>query len=282
MVASLAEISAAAIVPDQLLPYARAVSGLKSEVLGECLLHYGAGQGVLVGYPLRDPQNTAALEAAVELALKLDLERLAVLAADIPGQAPQDAECKRDFYWQIPLPLKEHGQKLRNMLKRAGRELEISQSAGKGAWTEGHASLARDLCGRKNLDAGTEYLFGKLGEYLENAPEAILFSARAADGSLAACAIADYTAFETAFYMFAFRSIKAPPGAADLLLWAIAREGMERGHSRLNLGLGIDSGVEFFKRKWEAEKFLPCVETAWNPRKTRKGWLARLFGKKAE
>ncbi|MDE7372282.1 MAG: translation initiation factor IF-2, partial [Desulfovibrio sp.] len=106
-----------------------------------------------------------------------------------------------------------------------------------------------------------------------------LFSAWDAAGRLLACAIGDYSSFSTAFYMFAFRSPDAPPGTADALLAALAAEGAERGHSLLNLGLGMGAGVSFFKKKWGATPFLPCVETSWSPRPEKKrGWLARIFG----
>ena len=65
--------------------------------------------------------------------------------------------------------------------------------------------------------------------------------------------------------------------AADALLAALAAEGAERGHGLLNLGLGIHPGVAFFKKKWGASAFLPCVETSWTLQK--KGWLTRLLGR---
>jgi hypothetical protein len=33
----------------------------------------------------------------------------------------------------------------------------------------------------------------------------------------------------------------------------------------MNLGLGVSEGIRFFKRKWGAEPFLPCVEVSWEP-----------------
>ena len=79
--------------------------------------------------------------------------------------------------------------------------------------------------------------------------------------------------------MFAFRRPDAPPGTADALLAALAAEAETRGHGLLNLGLGIHPGVAFFKKKWGASLFLPCVETGWSVRAAKKGWLARLLGR---
>ena len=46
----------------------------------------------------------------------------------------------------------------------------------------------------------------------------------------------------------------------------------------LNLGLGINPGVAFFKRKWNARPWLPYVETSWEfPARGRLARLAALF-----
>lgn len=282
----LAHITAGALTPDQLLPYVRAVSGLESRLCGGCALHHGGGQAVLVAYPPGKPDDSSAVDAAVAEALTLPgLERLTVIAAGRPGAAPAHAESTEDAYWSLPLPLEvpagRAGQRIRNLLRRAARETAMEQSGGAGAWRAEHAALAEAFIERKGaeVDAGSSYIFRKLGDYLAAAPDARLFSARDAKGRLVACAIGDYTSFSTAFYMFAFRSPDAPPGTADALLAALAAEGAARGHSLLNLGLGMGAGVGFFKKKWGATPFLSCVETSWSPQPEKKrGWLGRIFG----
>lgn len=283
MVNGLQLINAAAVIPDQLLDYVKAVSGLDSKMAGKCVLHHGGGQAVLVAYPPDNPRNKTAIAEAVEAALAMPgLEHITVMAPGRPGNAPSHAQSQTDNYWFVHLPLAQPRGKLANMLKRAERDVGIKIGQGAEAWTREHEKLAQDFCERKNLDENTRYIFRRLGNYLANAPEARLFSAFDPAGELSALAIADYASLATAFYMFACRRPNAAPGTADLLLYRIIREAEERGHSRVNLGLGIDSGVEFFKRKWQAEKWLPLVETSWDirqPQKPRKGFLAKLFGK---
>ena len=76
-------------------------------------------------------------------------------------------------------------------------------------------------------------------------------------------AVGDYSALSTAFYMFAFRQDDCPPGVSDALLRALADEAERRGQSTLNLGLGIDGGITFFKKKWGACLAMPHFETSW-------------------
>lgn len=114
------------------------------------------------------------------------------------------------------------------------------------------------------LAAGTRRIYGKLSRYLAESPGSLMVSARLSDGRLAAFSVGEYAGLHTAFYMFAFRNAEiAPPGATDLLLCRLLEEAQERGHKRMNLGLGLNEGIGFFKRKWGAEPFLPYVQTTW-------------------
>ena len=211
---------------------------------------------------------------------------LSPLPADIlplpPGmQAAPDGPFSRDpedWYWTLPLPCVPPSDKVRNMLRRAERDVEIRQEE----WGPEAASLAVAYCRARRLEQGTRFIYGRIGEYLSACPEARLFAARSrADGSLAACAVGDFSALGAAFYMFAFRRPDAPPGCADALLAALMEEGARRGHTVMNLGLGIGPGIEFFKKKWRARQSLPYHERRWRiapARPVRRGLLARIFG----
>ena len=129
---------------------------------------------------------------------------------------------------------------------------------------------------------GTRHLFRNIGPYVEAVPDALLFAARDCEGALQGFAVGDYTALGTVFYLFAFRAPESPPGTADALLDALAAEGIRRGHTLLNLGLGINPGIVFFKRKWNATILRPHVETSWAVQRPQEagllGSLKKLFG----
>ena len=78
-----------------------------------------------------------------------------------------------------------------------------------------------------------------------------------------------------AFHKNGPKSFRRGQGA---LLNALLDEAAGRGHMLLNLGLGINPGVAFFKRKWNARPWLPYVETSWEfPARGRLARLAALF-----
>lgn len=265
-----------AVIPDQLTHYVEAV-GMPCVDPGPCPLYMLDGAGVLAAYPPADPASSELVDAEVARALQCpDLKQLTVLAAVRPAAAPEHAVTHRDRYWQLELPAAP-SSKTRNMLARGAREAEVTGAFGKSAWTAAHAELVEDFCRRKGnaLDSATVYLYQRIESYLAANADVRLFSAYLPEGRLTACAVADYSAISRAFYMFAFRAADSPPGVADLLLAHIAEEAGRRGYASLNLGLGINSGVEFFKKKWNARPYLPYVETTWR----KKGFWARLLGR---
>jgi hypothetical protein len=144
-----------------------------------------------------------------------------------------------------------------------------------GRLEEDHSALVQHYLDERRLAAGTRHIFRQLPRYLETSAGGLLVSARRADGRLAAFAVGEFASLSTAFFMFCFRDPDlAPPGSADLALSGLLREAHERGHTRMNLGLGVSAGIGFFKRKWGAEPFLPYVEVSWEP--ARPGIFSRL------
>jgi hypothetical protein len=257
-----AGVAAQAQVPEQVISYVRAVSELKPRMLGPCVGYEREGEVVLVGYPLHDPEDEGAMAEAVSMALRLPgLRRITVIGPARPPQAPVSAAIQQDWYYSLPVPAPPPGQKTRNLFRRAGRELTVERGR---QWGEDHAALVQRYLSERTLPAGTQHIYQRLPRYLAESSSSVLFSARLADGRLAAFSVGEYASLSTAFYMFSFRHPPtAPPGATDLLLAQILEEASERGHTRMNLGLTVNNGIGFFKRKWGAEPFLAYVQTTW-------------------
>jgi hypothetical protein len=271
--APFARFTAMAVAPEQVLPYVCAVAGSTPRVIGPCLGYVKGGGLVLVGYPLHDPLDAAAMAGAVDEALKTPgIQRITVIGPARPPQAPARCTAAQDCYYALPVP-PAPGQKLRNLLRRAGREVTVERGRSCG---EDHLALVQRYIDERTLAAGTRHIFRQLPGYLAASAGSLLISARRADGRLAAFAVGEFAARHTAFFMFCFRQSElAPPGAADLLLSGLLDEARERGQARMNLGLGVNAGIRFFKRKWGAEPFLPYVEASWALRAP--GLLERLL-----
>jgi hypothetical protein len=271
----LSRITAEAAVPEQVISYVGAVAGAHPKLFGACIGYLSEAQQVLIGYPLHDPEDAGAMAAAVaELLRGPGPDRIAVIGPTRPPQAPARAVSRADCYYLLPVPPPALGQKLRNMLRRAGRELSVESGR---LFGKDHAALVGRYLAERTLATGTRQIFGRLSAYIEASDTSLIVSARRADGRLAAFAVGEFGSLHTAFFMFSFRDPQAAvPGSADLLLAALLDEANQRGQTRMNLGLGIDAGIRRFKQKWGAERILPYVETSWRTRPP--GLLARLFG----
>jgi hypothetical protein len=240
------------------------VAGSKPQRVGACVGYASEAEFVLVGYPLHDPRDTGAMTAAVDQALKLPgLRRITVIGPVRPPQAPEGSPAVEDGYMSVPVPHPPPVQKLRNLLRRAGRELAIARD---GTCGGEHMALIQHYLDGRHLAPGTRHIFQQLPRYLEMSSGSLMLSARLSDGRLAAFSVGEFGSLHTAFYMFCFRHPGlAPPGSTDLLLAALLAEARERGQARMNLGLGVNAGIRFFKRKWGAAPFLPYVQVSWEP-----------------
>ncbi len=265
----LSDLGVRAIVPEQIPSYVLAVSERKLRSCEGFAAWTTSDSCTLVAFPAHDELSSCSIHSqefaervdkAVSCALSLPhLHRITVLAPIIPSAAPKHALVESDAWWHINLP-HSPGQKLRNMLHRAERECTITTES----WKAEHTELVNHYLRTRTLAPGTRSIFSRVEKYVAASHDVILFSAReTASHRLLAMAVGDYSSLSTAFYMFAFRHKDSPPGVSDLLLHALSREALRHGQNILNLGLGIDGGITFFKKKWGAFEAMPHLETSW-------------------
>lgn len=271
----LARVTARAVVPEQVISYVMAVGDGRPRWFGSCIGYQSDDHVVLVGYPLHDPLDRSAMNDAVDQAIATPgVGRITVLGPSRPPQTPPHVRSVEDGYYGLPLPPAPPRQKLRNLLRRAGRELTIEKGR---ALTPDHEAMVKRTLDERSLAFGTRQIYSRLPRYLAASTASLVFSARTEEGRLAAFAIGEFGSLASAFFMFSFRDPDwAPPGSADLTLSALIEEAHARGQRSVNLGLGIHPGIRFFKKKWGAELLFPYVEVTWET-KPRGGLLRDLL-----
>lgn len=209
----LDHVAAHAVVPEQLVCYVRAVAGSTPRRFDACLGYETPDDLMLIGYPLHDSSqgllDEQALSRSVDLALKTSLApRVTVLAASRPRQAPvlaaqeasgRPASPSPEAYWALPIPAPAPGQKLRNLLRRAGREVTLDQ--GRDLDRERLALIGRYLESR-DLEPGTRFIFRNIPAYVQTCPGTLVVSARLDRKSsaphLAGFTVGDFTSLSTA------------------------------------------------------------------------------------
>ncbi len=164
----------------------------------------------------------------------------------------------KDAWYFMDLPFKPK-QKLRNMINRAKRDIQISIED----YTNEHKEIVEQYISSRKLEQGTIQIFRHIEEYCKSSSTIKIYSARNNKNELEAFCIADFSSLSVAYYMFAFRKIDSTPGASDLLLYSLVEEAKMLGFTKINLGLGISDGISFYKTKWNAYPLMPHIETSW-------------------
>jgi hypothetical protein len=242
-----------AYVPEHLPGYGRAFSGGEPFLLDGYLCYSREGTLIFVGYPVGQGREEGELEAFLAEAIKRFQPSRVALMGPSRSESRGDRQ-PSDQYYRLDLGSSRVPSKIKNMIHRAGRELKIEKSR---EFKADHQKLIVDFLESREVEEGTRVIFKRIVDYLSSVPTALIFEARDSRGCLAGFDVADFGAKDYTFYLFNFRSRPSPvPGTSDLLLHALIREAQERGKSYVNMGLGINAGVAFFKKKWGGRPFL--------------------------
>jgi len=256
-----AYIEERAYVTEHLPSYVTAISVAEPSLFDEYLVYDGEGRLTFVGYPLSEKlDEERMIKALGEATARFEPGVVSLTAPLIPASMADCAESPPDFYYRLDLSTLSVSQKVRNMLKRAERDVSVSKGV---VFGKEHKRLVREFVRSHRLDEATQFIFNRLPEYVTS-KTAWVFEARSARGELVAFDVAEFGARRYAFYMFNFRSRKHyVPGASDLLLSYVIEQARTENKRYLNLGLGLNPGVTFFKTKWGGVRFLPhtvCVQ----------------------
>lgn len=241
-----------AYIPEHILGYGKAMSGGEPFLLDGYLAYLRKGELILIGYPLNKTFQEEDLNQILEKARqRWAPRRIAVIAPRMPrGMDPRES----DVFYRLDLATLRFSAKIRNMIQRASREVVVEKGQ---AMIREHRKLMTEFLRSTSLDERTCSLYNKIPDYLRSVSTSRLFSARDRRGRLQAFDIAEFGAAGYAFYLFNIRSRKnAVPGISDLLLYELIQEAKEQNKVYLNLGLGIHTGVAFFKKKWGGYPFL--------------------------
>jgi hypothetical protein len=265
-----------AYVPEHLPHYVTAISQTEPFLIDDFLLHVKKDHLIFVGYPLREPSGEKQMVKALENAIKrFKPKNVALTASALPSSLNDCVHPPPDYYYRLDLLSISISQKLRNMLKRADRELSVEKG---NTLDEEHRNMVVEFLKTHPVDKATGFIFNRINEYLSSSPTARVFDARNKRDELVAFDVAEFTPKDYALYMFNFGSgAHYVPGASDLLLSKVIQQAKAEKKKYINLGLGINRGVTFFKKKWGGVPFLPYTFCLYHP--SRKENLDALLQK---
>jgi hypothetical protein len=265
-----------AYIPEQMTSYVTAVSTAEPFLLENFLVYRKGGQVVFVGYPLREDFQEKRMKKALDEAVRrFNPSGVALMAPSIPSSIHPQTPPSSDHYYQVDLAALSVSQKVRNMINRAKRYLKVEK---RKTLDEGHRELVSEFLTAHPVGQQTRFIFERIPDYVSSSATAWVYDARNEKGELVAFDVAEMGPKHYAFYMFNFTSHnRVIPGASDLLLWEILLQAKREDKHYINLGLGINPGVTFFKEKWGGVPFLPYSSCSYEPPSVER--LETLFQK---
>jgi hypothetical protein len=253
-----------AYVPEHLPQYVTAISQTEPFLFDDYIAYAKRDHFIFVGYPLKEPFNENQMGKALEDAMeRLKPRSVALIAPVIPSNMNGSDRHLSDHYYRLGLSALSVSQKLRNMLTRASRELSLEKTR---RFAREHKKLVDNFLKAHPVVEGSQFIFKRIDKYLSSSTTAWIFDARNNRGELVAFDVAEFKPKDYAIHMFNFTSDAFyVPGASDLLLFEVVEQAKKERKKYINLGLGINPGVTFFKKKWGGVAFLPYVSCFYHP-----------------
>jgi len=251
-------IEQSAYVPEHIPPYVTAVSQTEPFIFGDFLTYVKKDHLIFIGYPFKEPFDQKRMRRALEDSIhRFRPKTISLTAPSIPFSVTGCISFSSDYYYRLDLSTLSIAQKTRNMITRASRELSIEKNRN---FDEEHREMVDGFLKTHPVDEATRFISKKIGEYLSSSNTSWIFNARNSKGDLVAFDIAEFKPRDYAFHMFNFSSEAIyVPGASDFLLSEVIQQAKTEKKKYINLGLGINPGVTFFKKKWGGVPFLPYV-----------------------
>jgi len=244
-----------AYVPEHIVEYGEAISGGEPYLFDNFLCYVRGSTLIVVGYPLKEVFIKRKVQKIIDSMIKrFKAQRLAVIAPEDVVYGRKWIEHNSDHYYRYELVEGRIPSKVRNMINRSHKELIVSECK---ELTDEHRELIRAFLESHRLQEDVKYIYKRIPFYLAHSSSAIILNARNKEGVLIAFDIVDCGSQDYVFYMFNVTNEKHRiPGSSDLLLYTIVQRAKRDGYRFVNLGLGINRGVTFFKEKWGGEPFL--------------------------
>jgi hypothetical protein len=255
-----------AYVPEHISHYVTAISQTEPFLFGDYLAYAKKDHLIFVGYPLKEPFEEKRLQSALEDTIKrFKPDTVSLTAPSVPSFLRDCSHFPSDHYYRLDLSSLSISQKLRNMLKRASRDLSVEKNKN---FSEEHRKMVQEFLKVHPVDEATRFIFERIGDYLSSSMTTWVFDARNKRNELVAFDVAEFKPKSYSFYMFNFSSDTLyVPGVSDLLLSEVIQQAKKEKKKFINLGLGINSGVTFFKKKWGGVAFLPYAFCLYRPSK---------------
>ena len=257
-----------AYVPEHIVFLMTSLSGAEPFLIDDYFCCCKDDWVIFIGYPLQHEFVFDKFEAVLEkVKNKFRAGRISIVSPELPRRL--GARCREkdsDSYYTLKTRQPVIGSGLRRNLRKAGRRLTFERAVHMG---DAHHHLMQEFLERVSLPLRIKELFLKMPQYVASASHAFVLNAWDSKQTLAAFYVVDLAARNFANYVVGCYSKKNYVlGASDLLMSELIKMSSEYGKGYIHLGLGVNSGIRRFKRKWGAKPTLSYEMCELAPKKT--------------
>ena len=211
---------------------------------------------ILVGYPLEGNFSQESCERILKQAVDaFRPEYLWFIGPESPSSFLNSCtERQTDQYYTFDIEKTILRPSLRRAANKASEKLIIERGR---SISKEHQALISELLNREKLPDRVRELYRAMPEYVGRSSSAWTIDARDLTGKLCAFSVIELGAKNFSAYILGSHSKKHyVPHASDLLFLEMINLTREHGKSSINLGLGVNEGIQRFKRKWGGSPFL--------------------------
>jgi len=211
---------------------------------------------ILVGYPLEGNFSQERCERILKQAVDtFRPEYLWFIGPESPSSLLNSCkERQTDQYYTLDIEKTPLRPSLRRAANKASEKLIIERGR---TISQEHQALISELLKREKLPDRVRELYLAMPEYVGRSSSAWTIDARDLTGNLCAFSVIELGAKNFSAYILGSHSKKHyVPHASDLIFFEMIHLTREHGKSTINLGLGVNEGIQRFKKKWGGKPFL--------------------------
>jgi len=205
---------------------------------------------ILVGYPLQHKFDVNELGTFVDqMRKKFNPSTISLIAPELSKRFTSSCvENERDDYYTLNIHDRSNKKCNVRLSSNARKKLSIERSNEMG---KAQDILSREFIEETKPPPRVKNLLLKMPILVNRATNSVVLNAWDENSNLVAFYVVDLSARDFSTYVIGCRSKKCPiPGASDLLFFEMVQMSKVYDKRYIHLGLGVNPGIERFKKKW--------------------------------
>jgi len=249
-------ISRKAYVPEHIINLMVGISEGEPFLEGDYVFYAKGDWLIFIGYPLGVDYQANDFTAVLNDTIKKFNPRYTwFIAPEMPESFLHAARQREsDEYYKLDIQNQKVKKNLIQTIQKAAAGLTIEKSR---QFSKEHLTLTKEFLRRGKIPPRVRELFRRIPEYVARSSTSLILSAWDPNRNLSAFYVIELAAWEFATYVVGcFSKSHYVPHASDLLFFEMINLARENHKEYIHLGLGVNEGIQRFKKKWGGIPFL--------------------------